>query len=270
MLNNSKNCFQDNIEKLLIKIKYLENEKITLKANSAKNDEFHKDENENLEKILREFKESQNKKFNQITEENCIKKNLIDTLESSTKKLQNQTIIQDGKIRELTNQNDILQQILSNMKLKIKNYDELLDEIEKKSFFNEKNLKKTKFEKTNTNDLIVKVLKTKLQSMRDQISSMKNYMNNEINNVKKDILRKTGEAFSSQLTNIKVNFDRDLQKAREILQKENQKKLEDKDVYYSEEISKLTQKYDRKILDILKQNETLDNEINILKVIIHN
>ena len=156
------------------------------------------------------------------------------------------------------------------MKLKIKNYDELLDEIEKKSFFNEKNLKKTKFEKTNTNDLIVKVLKTKLQSMRDQISSMKNYMNNEINNVKKDILRKTGEAFSSQLTNIKVNFDRDLQKAREILQKENQKKLEDKDVYYSEEISKLTQKYDRKILDILKQNETLDNEINILKVIIHN
>ena len=173
----------------------------------------------------------------------------------------------EGKLRESTNQNEILQQIVNNLKLKIKNYEELLDELEKKKFYTEKNLKKTKYEKSNANDLLVKILKTKLNSMRDNISSMKSLMTNEINLVKNDMIRKTGELVSSQFTNLKQNFDKDLQKAREILQRENIKKLDDKDVYYSDEISKLTQKYDRKILDILRRNEILENEINKFKVI---
>ena len=267
MLSNSKNSFQETIENLLNKIKNLESEKNAVKSNSAKNEEFYKEENENLEKVFRDYKESQTKKYNQIIEENSFKRNQIDTLEASSKKLQNYVISLEGKLRESTNQNEILQQIVNNLKLKIKNYEELLDELEKKKFYTEKNLKKTKYEKSNANDLLVKILKTKLNSMRDNISSMKSLMTNEINLVKNDMIRKTGELVSSQFTNLKQNFDKDLQKAREILQRENIKKLDDKDVYYSDEISKLTQKYDRKILDILRRNEILENEINKFKVI---
>ena len=267
MLSNSKNSFQETIENLLNKIKNLESEKNAVKSNSAKNEEFYKEENDNLEKVFRDYKESQTKKYNQIIEENSFKRNQIDTLEASSKKLQNYVISLEGKLRESTNQNEILQQIVSNLKLKIKNYEELLDELEKKKFYTEKNLKKTKYEKSNANDLLVKILKTKLNSMRDNISSMKSLMTNEINLVKNDMIRKTGELVSSQFTNLKQNFDKDLQKAREILQRENIKKLDDKDVYYSDEISKLTQKYDRKILDILRRNEILENEINKFKVI---
>ena len=267
MLSNSKNSFQETIENLLNKIKNLESEKNAVKSNSAKNEEFYKEENDNLEKVFRDYKESQTKKYNQIIEENSFKRNQIDTLEASSKKLQNYVISLEGKLRESTNQNEILQQIVNNLKLKIKNYEELLDELEKKKFYTEKNLKKTKYEKSNANDLLVKILKTKLNSMRDNISSMKSLMTNEINLVKNDMIRKTGELVSSQFTNLKQNFDKDLQKAREILQRENIKKLDDKDVYYSDEISKLTQKYDRKILDILRRNEILENEINKFKVI---
>jgi N-terminal acetyltransferase B complex non-catalytic subunit len=267
MLSNSKNSFQETIENLLNKIKNLESEKNAVKSNSAKNEEFYKEENENLEKVFRDYKESQTKKYNQIIEENSFKRNQIDTLEASSKKLQNYVISLEGKLRESTNQNEILQQIVNNLKLKIKNYEELLDELEKKKFYTEKNLKKTKYEKSNANDLLVKILKTKLNSMRDNISSMKSLMTNEINLVKNDMIRKTGELVSSQFTNLKQNFDKELQKAREILQRENIKKLDDKDIYYSDEISKLTQKYDRKILDILRRNEILENEINKFKVI---
>ena len=45
-----------------------------------------------------------------------------------------------------------------------------------------------------------------------------------------------------------------------------QKIIEEKDSYNREEISKMTHKYELKIIDILKRNEVLDNEINKLKV----
>lgn len=267
LLNNSKNGFQDTIESLLNKIKMLENEKNIVKSNHSKMEEYYKGEIGSLEENYREYKDNQNKKFLQLTEDISNKKALIDTLEITCKRLQNQISSLEGKNREMFNQNEIFQQIINNLKLKIKSYEDLLEELEKKSYNTEKSLKKTKYEKTNTNELLVKILRTKLQGMRDQINTLKNHINNEVNLIRKDMMRKAGEAVSQQLLTYKLNYDKDLNIAREQMQKECQKRLDEKDTYFGEEITKLTQRYDKKILDIFKHNEKLDNEVKRLKVI---
>ena len=66
-----------------------------------------------------------------------------------------------------------------------------------------------------------------------------------------------------------INFDKEINKARELLQKENQKKLLEKEAFCSEEISKLAQKYEKKILGIFKKNEGLEDEISKLNVCIN-
>lgn len=266
MLSNSKNSFQDTIENLLNKIKSLENEKTDLKTNSLKKEEFYRHDNENLERVLRDYKESQNKNYNELLNQISIKENQINTIESSKRKLENNNVTLESKYREISNQNEILQQILNNMKLKIKNYEELIEELEQKSYYSEKNLKRTKFDKCNSNELLVKILKTKLQCMRDQIASTKNYFKEEINNFKIEIIRMAEDSMISQFNLMKINYERELQNLRVIIKKENQKIIEEKDSYYREEISKMTHKYELKIIDILKRNEVLDNEINKLKV----
>ena len=266
MLSNSKNSFQDTIENLLNKIKSLENEKTDLKTNSLKKEEFYRHDHENLERVLRDYKESQNKNYNELLNQISIKENQINTIESSKRKLENNNVTLESKNREISNQNEILQQILNNMKLKIKNYEELIEELEQKSYYSEKNLKRTKFDKCNSNELLVKILKTKLKCMRDQIASTKNYFKEEINNFKIEIFRMAEDSMISQFNLMKINYERELQNLRVIIKKENQKIIEEKDSYNREEISKMTHKYELKIIDILKRNEVLDNEINKLKV----
>jgi len=267
LLNNSKNGFQDTIESLLNKIKNLESERTLLRNTNIKLEESYREELNNLEDSFREFKENQNKKFLQLTEEISGKKSLIDTLEITCKKNQNQISSLEGKNKELNNQNEILQQIINNMKLKMKSYEDLLEELEKKTYHTEKNLKKTKYEKTNTSELLMKILKSKLQAMRDQINTLRNYINNEVNTIRKEMIRKTGEAVSQQLLTLKLNYDRDLKIAREQIHREYQKKMEDKEAFSNEETGKITQRYDKKVLDLFKQIESLDNEVKRLKVI---
>ena len=231
-----------------------------------KKEEFYRHDHENLERVLRDYKESQNKNYNELLNQISIKENQINTIESSKRKLENNNVTLESKNRDISNQNEILQQILNNMKLKIKNYEELIEELEQKSYYSEKNLKRTKFDKCNSNELLVKILKTKLKCMRDQIASTKNYFKEEINNFKIEIFRMAEDSMISQFNLMKINYERELQNLRVIIKKENQKIIEEKDSYNREEISKMTHKYELKIIDILKRNEVLDNEINKLKV----
>ncbi len=43
--------------------------------------------------------------------------------------------------------------------------------------------------------------------------------------------------------------------------------MEDKEAFSNEETGKITQRYDKKVLDLFKQIESLDNEVKRLKVI---
>jgi len=126
-----------------------------------------------------------------------------------------------------------------------------------------KKFKNLQFEHNNNNDLVVKLLKTKLNGIRSEINSTKLYYTNEIKNIKKEH-SKMIESLSDKIKIFSVGFEKDkvnlIKNARETMEKELKIKLSEKEKELQNEIIKITHKYENTLTDQLKLLEKKDIE----------
>lgn len=148
----------------------------------------------------------------------------------------------------------------------ISNYNSLkenCDALEKKNLEYAKQIKNLNFEKNNFNDLVIKLIKSKSTSIRNELNSIKAYYNNESSLIKKEYA-KTIETLLNKIKIFTLSFERDVENKtktnKENLEREYKQKMEEKDNFLSAEIKKIEQKYEKHILEQFRVNEKLEKE----------
>lgn len=148
----------------------------------------------------------------------------------------------------------------------ISNYNSLkenCDALEKKNLEYAKQIKNLNFEKNNFNDLVIKLIKSKSTSIRNELNSIKAYYNNESSLIKKEYA-KTIETLLNKIKIFTLSFERDVENKtktnKENLEREYKQKMEEKENFLSAEIKKIEQKYEKHILEQFRVNEKLEKE----------
>ncbi len=130
-----------------------------------------------------------------------------------------------------------------------------------------KKYKNFHFEHNNSNDLVIKLLKTKLNTIRQEINSTKIYYNNEIKNIQKEH-NKMMENLYNKIKIFSIGYEKDqsylVRNTRESMEKEMKSKLNEKDEELQNEINKIISKYEYNIAEKEKINEKKDKENKIL------
>ena len=126
-----------------------------------------------------------------------------------------------------------------------------------------KQIKNFNFEKTNTNELVIKLLKSKLTSIRNELTSIKAYYNNECGIIKKEYA-KTIETLLNKIKTFTLSFERELENnariIKENLEKEFKIKLEEKESLMLIEIKKVEGKFEKHILEQFRVSERIEKE----------
>ena len=126
-----------------------------------------------------------------------------------------------------------------------------------------KKFKNFEFEHNNHNDLIIKLLKTKINTIRSEINSTKLYYNNEINNIKKEHIKMI-EGLYSKIKIFSVGFEKDknsvVKSTKDSMEKEHKNKLSEKEIEMQNEINRITQKYENNLLEQIKLNEKKEKD----------
>jgi len=153
---------------------------------------------------------------------------------------------------------------------------ELIEILEKQKNEVQKKLKNFEFEHNNSNDLVIKLLRTKLNGVRSEINSIKMYYNNEIKNIKKEN-SKIIESLFDKIKIFSICFEKDktlvARNTRDTMEKELKHKLIEKEKEAQNEIVRISQKYENALIDHMKQLEKKDNEnknlVNLKKLIFY-
>lgn len=141
------------------------------------------------------------------------------------------------------------------------------ENIQDKNFELSKIIKNQQFEKKNFSEMLIKIFKTKLATVKGEINSIKMFYANEANNLKNEYT-KIVEKLSEKITLLKKSFTKDLEQAkkqnREVVEKEFEEIAEVKERKKEQEIIRVSQKYEKHLLEQIRVNEKLEKEIKIL------
>jgi hypothetical protein len=140
---------------------------------------------------------------------------------------------------------------------------EFIETLEKQKNEVQKKFKNFEFEHNNSNDLITKLIKTKLNGVRSEINSIKGYYNNEIKNIKKEH-SKILESLYDKIKIYSVGYEKDkslvVKSTRDSLEKELKNKINEKEKEAQNEIIKISQKYENTLIEQTKQMEKKEKE----------
>lgn len=146
---------------------------------------------------------------------------------------------------------------------------EFIENLEKQKNEIQKKLKNFQFEHNNSNDLVIKLLKTKLNGVRSEINSIKVYYNYEIKNIKKEH-SKILESLFDKIKIFSVGYEKDkslvVRSTRDSMEKELKNKLSEKEKEAQSEIIKITQKYENNLVEQMKQMEKKEKENKALVI----
>ena len=160
------------------------------------------------------------------------------------------------------NLENIYEDTLSDLKRK----EDIINEYENKYFELNKELKNRCFENKaarDSKDLIIKILKTKLNTIRSEINSIKSFYNNEYCLMKKEQAKLIENVFSKVKLFIS-NYDKDVEKgtkvAKDKLEKEYKIKNDELQSDMQNEINKVSQKFEKHLLEQFRISEKLEKE----------
>jgi chromosome segregation ATPase len=156
-----------------------------------------------------------------------------------------------------------LEEAYDSVALQHKEKEATINELEKDNFEYAKTLKKINFEHKTTSDLIIKVLKSKLTTVRSEIESIKSYFQNELAILRKEN-GKLADAFFYKARQLSQNTDKQIEtaiiKTKEQMESVHKAKLQECEAEMQSEITKVTQKFEKHIFEQLRIKEKLEKE----------
>lgn len=177
--------------------------------------------------------------------------------------LQNDNNFLLNKNADLDKNYSMLDNAYETLSKKNKEQLEFIESLEKQKNEIHKKLKNFEFEHNNSNDLVIKLLKTKLNGVRSEINSIKVYYTNEIKNIKKEY-SKMLESLFDKIKIFSVGYEKDktlvVKSTRDSMEKELKSKLTEKEKEAQNELLKLTQKYENNLIEQMKQMEKKERE----------
>lgn len=177
--------------------------------------------------------------------------------------LQNDSNFLLNKNADLDKNYSMLDNAYETLNKKNKEQQEFINSLEKQTVEITKKFKNFQFEHNNSNELVIKLLKTKLNTIRSEIISTKLFYNNEINNIKKEH-SKVLENLFNKIKIFSVGFEKEkntvAKSVKESMEKEFKQKLNEKDVESHNDLNKIVQKYENNIIDYVKQLEKKEKE----------
>ena len=265
-LTNTNYNYQENLNNLINKLNYLEGEKKILSETVISKEENYKKDLEGLESKFSDYKEFHTEKYNEECKNHEKTKKLLTDLESSYKDFQREYSETSNKNNELNQQIGVFEELTQNLNTKVNILESENDKLERKLYESEKKFKRLLSDSKNFNDILLKIFKTKLNSIRNDANQIKNISLNEINLVKKEYSRKIEEAIAPKITLLYLNFEKQcenkIKTTKDTIIKEYQKKIDESQSEYLQEIEHTTQKYEKKISEISKLNERLEKEFS--------
>jgi hypothetical protein len=239
--SQSNKNFKSNMDNLVNKIDYLEKE------------------NKNLNNELRD-KEDQ---YRQEYDSHVKSKSKLSEYEGLIENLQNENYNIQNKFNDFEKNYENLDRAYENLMNNYKVQQESNELFEKRNNDLNKQIKNFNFEKTNTNELVIKLLKSKLTSIRNELTSIKAYYNNECGIIKKEYA-KTIETLLNKIKTFTLSFERELENntriIKENLEKEFKIKLEEKESLMLIEIKKVEGKFEKHILEQFRVSERIEKE----------
>ncbi len=164
---------------------------------------------------------------------------------------------------ELSSKAENQEETLITITNKNKSFEAEQSKIEKKYQDLEKTYKKTNFDQKSTYDLIIKIFKSKVNSLKKEISHLKNFTANEINQIKKES-EIIVESLFNKLKQFNLNNEKDLDYSikyhKENLETEFIKRLEQKDQDSKEEFLKVNKKWEKHLMEEYRRSEKLEKE----------
>ncbi len=98
------------------------------------------------------------------------------------------------------------------------------------------------------------------------VCHIKNLSLNEINSVKKEYSRKIEESLIPKIKLFYLNLEKQnelkMKLSKDTIIKEFEKRHNERDDEFRSQLDQLTQKYEKKVLDLVKQNEKLQEQYN--------
>lgn len=180
-------------------------------------------------------------------------------------KLESDYKILNRKNVELNNKVDGLEEYLQSLNHKNKSFELDYQKLEKKYFELETTYKKSSYEKTSTYELIIKILRSKLNSLRSEINSIKNFCKSEISQIKKES-ENIIEGLYNKLKQFNISFEKDLdfsiRRHKESLEAEFMKRLDQKELENRDEVNKINKKFEKHLMEEYRTNEKLEKEKN--------
>lgn len=263
-----------NHDNLFNKIAFLEKEKINLAEDLKEKEEYYRNELEKLEKSYESFQKVEFEKFESEKDAHQNTKKKLADLECKhilnlkivyKDKLESDIKILNKKNVELSNKADGLEEYLQSLNSKNKSYDLEYTKLEKKYFELEKNFKKSSYEKNSTYELIIKMLRSKLNAIRSEINNIKNYSKSEITQIKKES-EGIIEGLYNKFKQFNVNFEKDLdlsiRRHKESIETEFIKRLDQKEKENRDEVAKINKKFEKHLMEEYRTNEKLEKEKN--------
>ncbi len=266
-ISQSNNSYQDNLDTFISKVNTLEKEKESVLEIMKSKEEFYKGEISRIEKSYLEIRDNQIKKLENENELSQSLKLKITQLEALNEESRNENYLSEKRNSELQKQIQYLEETIESLNNKLKCYEEENIYFEKKIYDLEKTNKKLSFEKVNSNDLLLTLIKSKLNSFRSEISNLKAYASNEINNIKKESF-KLVDSIMNKIKIFKVSNDKSIEIAikdqKEQIEKEFIRKCEEKEDELNKEVTKISQKYEKHLLEQFKINEKLEKDNKLI------
>ena len=267
-ITNSNYNYQENLNNLHNKLSYLEGEKMVLNENLRSKEEAYKKDLESLERKFSDYKDTNNQKFTEECSNHEKTKKMLFDLENSFKEFQNEFSDLSNKNNELLQKIAVFEELTQNLNYKSKNYEAENENLERKWKDNEKKYKRAIYDSKSFNELLIKIFKTKLASIKSDVNHLKNVSLNEINSVKKEYSRKIEESLIPKIKLFFINIEKQnelkIKLTKDTLIKEFEKKGNERDEEFRSQLDQLTNKYEKKVSDLLKQSEKLQEELTDL------
>jgi hypothetical protein len=166
----------------------------------------------------------------------------------------------DKNYKILENINEILKNKNKEDLIKIENLEKYKSEISKK-------FKNFIFENNNSKDLIIKLLRTKLNTIKQEINLTQNFYSNEIKNIQKEHIKMV-ENLSNKINLFSIGIEKNqsniIRNTKESMEKEMKFRLNEKDEEMQFEINKIKGKLENNLVDKEKICEKKDKENKIL------
>lgn len=220
-----------------------------------------------MEKNLKRVKEDEESKFEKEHQSYINTKNKLDEYEKILEQLQIDNSYLINKNNEIEQNLHNFEEAYNNTYQQLKQRDEIIEDLERKNSEFTKSIKRTDYERKSSKELLIKILKTKLTTIRSEIDNIRSYYTNELSNLRKENQKiiETLVRKSKQLSN---NTEKEIENAIKVtkdkMDKEYKIKVEETQVEMQNEITKVSQKFEKHLLDQLRITEKLEKENKVL------